>query len=73
MKPLPGNIRAEVEKGARAEITATRSYREVNQMNREKDGMANLNKADPGFNSKVTPASSRTEAAYAELDTDMSY
>lgn len=73
MRNLPGNIKAEIEKGAKYEISATRSYREVNQMNREKDGMANLHRADPGFNSKVTPANSMTEEAFEEVDHDMSY
>lgn len=72
MRNLPSAIRAEIEKGARNETTQTRSYREVNQLNRNADGMANLHSADIGFNSKLTPASAHVEEAFDELDGDMS-
>jgi hypothetical protein len=73
MKPLPSSIKAEVEKGGKFEATATRSYREVNQMNRDKDGMTRLHKSDPGFGSKITDGASHVEDAFEGSNTDVSY
>ena len=50
-KSLPPLYRKETEKGNRMVADFKRTYRQVNQDNREKDGMDRLHPADYGYGS----------------------